>query len=73
MTTRAFVDGFEGSVARLVVNERTVNLPRALLPKTAREGSWVEIAIELIDPPESDAEEIRKKLSADDDGGDLKL
>ena len=76
MITRAFVDGFEEGVARLAIDGRTVNLPRKLLPKNAREGSWVEIAIQVIDPSPSekdDAEAIRKKLSADDDGGDLKL
>ena len=75
MTTRAFVDGIEDRTARLVIEERTVHLPRALLPPKAREGSWVEIVIELIDPPpsEKEAEKIRDKLAADDDGGDLKL
>ena len=69
MTTRAFEEG----IARLVVGERTVHLPRALLPPKAREGSWVQIEIELVDPPPSDAEKIRDKLAADDDGGDLEL
>lgn len=73
--TRAFVDRIEDATAVLVIDSRCVNWPAALLPDGAREGAWVEIAIETIDPPAGakEAEELRRRLAEGDDGDDFKL
>ena len=71
--TRAFVDGIEDDVARLIIGERTFHLPISTLPSGAREGDWVTIAIATATPPATDTEALRKKLSRDDPGGDIKL
>ena len=51
--TRAFVDGVDAGVARLLTTDgkRTFTLPSALLPRASREGSWVTITVEPSDPP----------------------
>ena len=69
--TRAFVDGIEGDTARLLMGEEVFEIPAALLPEAAQEGSWIEIAV--IPPPADDTEERRRRLGADDLGGDIEL
>jgi hypothetical protein len=46
---KAVIDRFEGNVAVLLVgdNEVKVDLPKALLPKGSKEGSWLKLTIEL--------------------------
>ena len=71
--TIAFVDAVEGEVARLLVEERAVTVPRALLPTDAREGSWVKIGVAVIPAPPDDTEERRRRLGQSDPGGDIEL
>lgn len=73
--TEAFVDRIEGNVAVLRVDGATFELPAALLPDGAGEGTWIEIGVRAVEVPEDvqRAEAARRKLSADDDGGDFKL
>jgi hypothetical protein len=73
--TRGFVDRVEEGIAVVIVDGKAVKLPRGLLPANAGEGAWVEIVVATIDVPEGakEAEELRKKLARDDDGGDFSL
>ncbi len=73
--TRAFVDRIEGTIAVLRADGATIELPAAMLPEGAGEGTWVAISIAPIAVPEEAAagETLRAKLGADDDGGDFKL
>ncbi len=70
---RAFVDAIEGPNARLLLGEVVVPYPAALLPKGAREGSWIEIGVRVILPPDDDGTDRRTRLGANDPGGDIKL
>jgi hypothetical protein len=49
---KAVIDRFEGDLAVLIVGEeeRRMNVPRELLPKQAKEGSWLKLDI-LDDAP----------------------
>jgi Protein of unknown function (DUF3006) len=73
--TRGFVDRVEEGMAVVIVDGEAVKLPRGLLPANTGEGAWVEIAVEKIDVPEGakEAEELRRRLARDDDGGDFGL
>lgn len=68
-----FVDAIEAGRARLVLGDETFTVPARLLPKNAREGSWIRLSVGVVPPPASDAAAIRKKLSRDDPGGPIKL
>ena len=72
--TRAFVDAVEGESARLLIGEDAFTVPRALLPSDVVEGSWLRLAVTIIPrPPGDDTDERRRRLGADDPGGDIKL
>jgi hypothetical protein len=71
--TIAFVDAVEDQVARLLIGDRAVDLPRVLLPAGAGEGSWVKIGVAVIPPPPDDTQARRGRLGASDPGGDIKL
>ncbi len=45
---KAVIDRFEGKYAVLILGEgeRQLNVPRNLLPKEAKEGSWLQVEIE---------------------------
>ncbi len=45
---KAVIDRFEGKQAVLILGEgeRQLNVPRNLLPKEAKEGSWLQVEIE---------------------------
>lgn len=82
VVTRAFVDEVSGGIARLLVGGKdttevhTIELPASLLPLSIREGSFVELRATLLpsdDQQAADTEELRKRLSQDDDGGDITL
>jgi hypothetical protein len=68
-----YVDAVEAGRARLVLGEETFTVPTRLLPKGAREGSWIRLSGKVVPPPPSDAAAIRRKLARDDPGGPLKL
>jgi hypothetical protein len=77
--TRAlFVDRLEGDRAVLVSEAGDeLDLPLALLPEGAGEGSWLSLTLRL-DPERGAATRravaaLRRRLSEDDDGGDLVL
>lgn len=46
---KAVIDRFEGDYAVVLVGDKEVklNVPKELLPKDAREGSWLKITFEL--------------------------
>jgi hypothetical protein len=77
-TTRAFLDGVESGVARLLMEDehgewRTFHLPAAALPASAKEGSWIELGIRSIPPPEPAARALREQLGRSDRGGNFSL
>jgi hypothetical protein len=71
-TTTLFVDTIEEGSARLLLGERAFNVPAALLPEDAREGSWVELSARVVPPP-SDPDERRRQMGNDDPGGPIRL
>jgi hypothetical protein len=71
--TLVFVDALEGGTARLLVGEDAFALPANLLPPGAREGTWLRLSLAIVPAPPSKAEGIRRTLSDDDPGGDIKL
>jgi hypothetical protein len=48
MMEKAVIDRFEGQYAILLVGQeqRKMDVPRAKLPKGAREGSWVKVDLD---------------------------
>ena len=70
---RVFVDAIEAGRARLVLGEEAFTVPARLLPKGAREGSWIELSGRVVPAPPSRAAAIRRKLAKDDPGGPIKL
>jgi hypothetical protein len=68
-----FVDAIEDHHARLVLDDEVFTIPARLLPRGAREGSWIELSIGVVPAPASDAAAIRKKLARGDRGGPIKL
>jgi hypothetical protein len=71
--TVAFVDAVEDQVARLLIGDRAVDFPRALLPVGAREGSWVKIGVAVIPPPPDNTQARRQRMGEGDPGGDISL
>ena len=63
---KAVIDRFEGDFAVVLVGDKEikVDVPRVLLPKKAKEGSWLMFSIEL-DPEgtEKQKEKISKLLN----------
>jgi len=77
-TTRAFIDGVESGVARLLMADasgewRTFHLPALALPAGAKEGSWIELAVRSVPPPQSEARALREHLGRSDPGGNFSL
>jgi hypothetical protein len=68
-----FVDAIEDGHARLVLDDTTFTIPAQLLPKAAREGTWIRLTIGVVPAPPSRAAAIRSKLAKDDPGGPIKL
>lgn len=75
----AFVDSIESGLAKLLLRDENGDwkaylLPASVLPKQSREGMWLRLTFEPSAPPSDQAsEQIRKNLSAKDDGGDFSL
>jgi hypothetical protein len=46
---KAIIDRFEGDMAVVLIGEDKIHLdvPRKLLPKNAKEGSWLNVVFEL--------------------------
>ena len=70
-----FVDAVDNGRARLLFGRDAFDVPAALLPRGAREGSWIRWSMELAPAPPGDdqASALRAKLGRDDDGGDIDL
>jgi hypothetical protein len=68
-----FVDAIEAGRARLLLGEEAFTIPARLLPKGAREGSWIRLSAAVVPAPPSRAAAIRAKLAKDDPGGPIKL
>ena len=71
-TTAVFVDAVEDGRARLMLGDDAFEVPAALLPDDAREGSWLKLTV-TVTPPQADPDALRRKLGSDDPGGPLKL
>ncbi len=73
----AVVDRIEGEIAVIMAEGLTLKVPARLLPPGAGEGSHLRFVIEIDPAAESRAREdvatLRKRLSSDDDGGDIDL
>ncbi len=69
-TTRAFVDAVEEGIATLLVGERTVRVPAALLPDGAGEGAWVEITVAVVDAPDETRAAEAKRRALDRGSGE---
>jgi hypothetical protein len=70
MIEKAVIDRFEGTLAVLLVGEksRRVNVPKQLLPKRAKEGTWLKVVFDgseilkiEIDPEET--EKAKKRIA----------
>ena len=72
-TTTLFIDEIEDDSARLLLDERSFTVPRALLPEDAHEGEWLLLSIARTSPPPDDSAARRERLGADDPGGTIKL
>lgn len=70
-----FVDAVEDGRARLLFGRDAFEVPAALLPRGAREGSWLRwsMALAPTPPDEEQGSALRAKLGRDDDGGDIDL
>jgi hypothetical protein len=70
-----FVDAVEDGRARLLLGRDAFEVPAALLPRGAREGSWLRWSMEPAPAPPDDDQgsTLRAKLGRDDDGGDIDL
>jgi len=71
-TTPVFVDAVEDGQARLMLGDDAFDVPAALLPDDAREGSWLKLTV-TVTPPQADPDALLRKLGRDDPGGPLKL
>jgi len=71
--TTLFIDEIEDDSARLLLDQRSFTVPRALLPEDSHEGEWLILSITRTSPPPDDTAARRKRLGADDPGGTIKL
>lgn len=75
----AYVDAVESDVARVLLDHgdddwRGHNLPTAILPPDAKEGSWLKLSIKVTPPPPgAKAPQLRGKDGRRDKGGDIIL
>ena len=55
-----------------MLGDDAFDVPAALLPDDAGEGSWLKLST-TVTPPPSDPDLLRRKLGRDDPGGPIKL
>jgi len=72
-TTTLFIDEIEDDSARLLFDQRSFTVPRALLPVDSHEGEWLLLSVARTSPPPDDTAARRERLGADDPGGTIKL
>jgi hypothetical protein len=72
-TTTLFIDELEDDSARLLFDQRSFTVPRALLPEDSHEGEWLSLSFARRSPPPDDTTARRERLGADDPGGTIKL
>jgi hypothetical protein len=77
---RVYIDSLSERTAKLLVQDAQGTwldfvLPRSLLPASAQENQWLLVRIEGTAAPDEAQQTatLRKKLSAQDDGGDFSL
>jgi len=68
-----FVDAIEDKYARLLLGVEAFDVPTRLLPKGAKEGTWLRLSLRPTAPPPDEGAAIRRRLGRGDDGGDIKL
>jgi hypothetical protein len=71
--TTLFVDEIEDDSARLLFDQRSFTIPRALLPEDSHEGEWLILSVARTSPPPADTAARRERMGADDPGGTIKL
>jgi hypothetical protein len=71
--TTLFIDEIEDDSARLLLDQRSFTIPRALLPEGSHEGEWLTLSLARTSPPPDDTAARRKRLGAHDPGGTIKL
>ena len=69
MSKELIIDRFEGDLAVIESDNEFFEIPRALLPKEAKEGDHLEIKIQTT--ASSDALERQKRLEKRDRGDDI--
>jgi hypothetical protein len=72
-TTTLFIDEIEDDSARLLFDQRSFTVPRALLPEDSHEGEWLILSVARTSPPPDDTAARRERLGAGDPGGTIKL
>ena len=72
-TTTLFIDEIEDESARLLFDQHSFTVPRALLPEGSHEGEWLLLSVARTSPPPDDTAARRERLGADDSGGAIKL
>ena len=72
-TTILFIDEIDDDSARLLFDQRSFTIPRALLPEDSHEGEWLIFSVARTSPPPDDTAARRERLGADDPGGTIKL
>ncbi len=81
MTTVLSIDRFEGPKKEIVVllteDDRSINVPRSLLPKDAKAGDVLRLTVERDTAATarvaSQTKKLQNELTKGDDGGDLNL
>jgi hypothetical protein len=68
-----FVDELEDDGARLLLDEHSFTVPRALLPADVQEGQWLLFSIVKTAAPPDETSARRKRLGEDDPGGKVEL
>lgn len=78
-SVNVYIDAVESDVARVLFQHgadewRGHNLPAAILPAGAKEGSWLKLSLKTIPAPEGmKTPKLRDKLGRRDKGGDIIL
>lgn len=65
-----FVDEIDGTIARVVQQDRVFCVPASLLPVGTREGMTLKITITS---PKTDSADLRAQMGRDDDGATIEL